>query len=155
MSLLGNYEDRGTVFIADNVLETNLSLGNNCVENMRSNFGQTHSKLKISERYLCITTFFTGLVFKKTRYINNQQTQSSLLHIHKHVQLLYEKPKKYISEQERIASWRQFQGSILPVVVHTQLQTRKGRSPVAKLSFGMYNNCIHLVVFELFDEEDR
>ena len=65
LSLLGNYEDRGTVFIADDVLETNISLGNNCIANMHSNFSHAHSELQISERYLCTMTFSIGLVFKK------------------------------------------------------------------------------------------
>ena len=36
-----------------------------------------------------------------------------------------------------------------PAVTHTQHQTRKGRSPLAEQLFGMYNICLHHILFEL------
>ena len=44
--------------------------------------------------------------------------------------------------------WRQFRGCSLPVIARTPPQTRKGRCPVAKQSFGMCNICIQGILFE-------
>ena len=48
-----------------------------------------------------------------------------------------------------------FLGRSFPVVAGTPLQTRKGRCSVAEKSFGMYNICIHGIVFELCVTEER
>ena len=48
-----------------------------------------------------------------------------------------------------------FLGHSSPVVARTPPQTRKGRCSVAEKSFGMYNICIHRIVFELCVTEER
>ena len=120
---------------------------------LTSKYGWYHAA-DIRKVYLCTTLFSVRLqVLTKQRsnfqphtlLASNQQSQSSQLCMCIHIQLLCKKPKKCLNKS---SSWRLFWGSSLPVVAHTQLQTRK-RSPLPQKSFGMYNFCIHYMVLEL------
>ena len=54
---------------------------------------------------------------------------------------------KEVSEWECILSWRQFQSCCSPVIAHTEVQTKKGKSPLAEQLFVtctcMYKICIY------------
>ena len=60
-----------------------------------------------------------------------------------------------MSDQERVAYWRQFGSCGLPVVVYTQLQTKKGRSPLAARLSGMCSIFIRRIVLAMCDRGDE
>ena len=137
------------------------------------------AKLFTYERFLLYsiygTAFFAGLNCLQVDQVNKENdsltsiyTQlvanslQTVLHVYSivwvwvhaapeiHTQKSKKCPKKNVFHTEG-----PFCGCSLPVIAHTQPQSRKGRCPIAEQSFGTQDICIHQIVFKLCMMENK